>query len=283
MGRRYTDAERVAALLAMESGEAVSSVAKRLGVAKSTLLEWLLKKKRECGIEARRRTTAAAISEEELAIVRELATAESDSSLSRMCELFAARTGRSPTRSAMARALAAAGIKKVKHPRSDEAIAVSSRGGARRYGPEHRRAWQHAYPSSVTDREWDVIEPLLARADARGRPKCHSTRTMLDAVMYVLRTGCQWRSLPKDFPPFPAVWSTFRRWRDSGLLERVYGALLELWRTRSGRSSTPSAAVIDSQTAKTTEKGGSVATTAARRRPAGSATSSSMSKARRSH
>jgi transposase/transposase-like protein len=269
-------------LLAVGAGEAVSAVARRLEIAKSTLLEWLLRRKRERGEDTRPRTTASTISEAEFTIVRDLATQESDSSLSRLCELFTSRTGRVPSRSAMARALAATGIQKVRQQRAAADTDSSKQGGPRRYRPEHRRAWRQVYASSVTDKEWAVIQPLLGRTDARGRPKRHATRTMLDAVMYVLRTGCQWRALPKDFPPFPAVWSTFRRWRDSGLLERVYAALLELWRTRSGRGAVPSAAVIDSQTVKTTEKGGSAATTAARRRRGGSVTSSSTSRVRRS-
>lgn len=126
-----------------------------------------------------------------------------------------------------------------------------------RYKPEHRREpTKNTYTSSLTDTEWGVLEPLLKQArDPRGRKPVRPLRDTLDAIFYVARTGCQWRNIPKDLPPWTAVWSLFRKLRDSGALERIYEALFILWRQIEGRSASPTAGIIDSQTVKTTAKG----------------------------
>ena len=106
-----------------------------------------------------------------------------------------------------------------------------------------------------------------------------SLRRVVDALLYVVKTGCQWRQLPTNFPPWKAVHEQFRRWRDAGLWERVGKALREEGRRAAGRNATPTVAIIDSQSAKTTGKGGRAATTRARKSKAASATSRSTRKA----
>ena len=135
------------------------------------------------------------------------------------------------------------------------------------------------YPSDTTDAEWAVLEPWVPRPLAGGRSAAHERREVVDAIFYVLRTGCQWRALPHDYPPWGTVWWWFRRWRLDGTWERANAALRERVRTAAGRQPTPSAAILDSQPAKTTEKGGRAATTRARRSPAASAISWSTPRA----
>lgn len=135
------------------------------------------------------------------------------------------------------------------------------------------------YPSDVTDAEWTVLEPLIPVPQPGGRPARHPRREIVNAILYVLRTGCQWRALPHDLPPWGTVWWYFRAWRDAGVWEQVNTALRERARTRVGREPTPSAAIVDSQSAKTTEKGGLAAMTAPHRSPGASAKCWSIPKA----
>jgi putative transposase len=120
------------------------------------------------------------------------------------------------------------------------------------------------YPSDLTDAEWKILEPLIPKPKEGGRPRTTEMREVLDAIFYVDRTGCQWRALPHDFPPWSTVWSYFRTWRNDGTWQRMHTALREQVRVSLGRKPTPSAAIIDSQSVKTSQKGGSAVTMAGR-------------------
>ena len=113
------------------------------------------------------------------------------------------------------------------------------------------------YPTDLSDDEWRCISPHLPEPAGWGRPRLHGLRAILDAVFYVLKSGCPWRLLPKDFPPWKTVYDWFRRWRLDGTWERLNAELRELLRVRLGRDPHPSAAVVDSQSVKTTGVGGS--------------------------
>ena len=121
------------------------------------------------------------------------------------------------------------------------------------------------YPTDLTDGEWEVLQPLLPPPSKRGRPREVDLREVINALLYMARNGCAWRSLPHDFPPWSTVQYYFRKWSGSGDWERIHTQLREQERRRQGRRSTPSAASIDSQSAKTTEKGGRAATMQARK------------------
>jgi putative transposase len=112
------------------------------------------------------------------------------------------------------------------------------------------------YPTDLSDAEWRYIEPYVSRPNKRGRPRIHSPRRVLDAVFYVLRSGCAWRLLPRGFPPWRVVYYWFRKWRIEGTFEYLNAALRERLREFSGRNAQPSAGIVDSQSAKTTGVGG---------------------------
>jgi transposase len=115
---------------------------------------------------------------------------------------------------------------------------------------------KRSYSTDLSDAEWGCIEPHLPPPNGRGRPKTHTTREILDAIFYVLKSGCPWRLLPRDFPPWETVYWWFGRWRVDGTFEQLNAALCERLRARLGRNPLPSAGVADSQSAKTTGVGG---------------------------
>jgi len=113
-----------------------------------------------------------------------------------------------------------------------------------------------AYSSDLTDEQWKLIEPLLPTAKPGGRPRKTDIREVVNAIFYMLRTGCAWRLLPHDFPPPGTVYDYFRAWTKNGTLWRIHDILRRLVRVAAGRNEEPSAACIDSQSAKTNEQGG---------------------------
>ena len=114
-----------------------------------------------------------------------------------------------------------------------------------------------SYPSDLTDQQWTILAPLIPSAKPGGRPRAANMRQVINAILYMVRSGCQWRMLPKEYPPWPTVWTYFRFWRISGDWEQMHTALRERVRKSLGREPTPSAAILDSQSVKTTKKGAS--------------------------
>lgn len=118
------------------------------------------------------------------------------------------------------------------------------------------------YPSDLTDAEWALVEPLIPPAKHGGRRREVNVREVLNGLLYVLSTGCQWRAVPKDLPPKSTLFSYFDLWNWDGTLDRLHEELYVKCREEMGREASPTAAVIDSQSVKSAEKGGAASTRA---------------------
>lgn len=124
---------------------------------------------------------------------------------------------------------------------------------------------RRCYPSDMSEIEWERVWREIPPSPPIGADRTVDLREVVNAIFYVVRSGCSWRMLPNDFPPWQTVYGYMRRWKLDGTWQRIHDALREEIRQRDGREATPSAAILDSQSVKTTEKGGYVGMTQARR------------------
>jgi transposase len=131
------------------------------------------------------------------------------------------------------------------------------------------------YPSDLSNDQWAQVERFIPAPRPGGRPAKYDRREVVNALLYIDRTGCQWRALPHDFPPWDSVYWYFRNWKKDGTFDRLHDQLRGDLRRAEGHDRQPSAAILDSQSVKTTEKGGRRGTTAVRGSRAASGTSSS--------
>jgi len=257
----------------LAGGETQQQVSARFGIKAVTLSKLVRRfRKGESLVPGKAKGRMPLLNKEEVAVLLRLAAAKPDATLRELARGFTEATGRAMRSRTLQRYLHRGGVKKVR-PVLVDGPKDGKKGKNTRYGyrPSHRDPGDaRRYPSSLTDVEWDLVKSLFERTGP-GRPETYTRRKILDAICYVVRSGCSWRMLPKDFPQWEGVYASFRRWADDGLFERMHDMLRAQWREREGRAVEPTAAVVDSQSVRTAEKGGPKGTMAARRSRAGSA------------
>lgn len=204
-----------------------------------------------------KRGRPAKIQPEHRAVLSEIVQGSPLATLDEVCKAFAQRTGIEAAGRTLRNALRDAGIE-----RRAAGLGVEverSRASKPRYGytDAHRRqAPEQTYPSCLTNTEWALVEDLFDNKGGRGLPPKYSRRLLVDACCYVVRTGCAWRMLPKEFPAWQNVYRTFRRWADQGRFEWMHDRLRAHWREREGRAIGPTAAVLDAQSTRSSPQGG---------------------------
>ncbi len=214
------------------------------------------------------------MTEERLALLKTLAEAHLGATLKELTSLFNKTAGIEVTYSCIRDGLKALGFRKQRRspptPQTDaqapprDLRSARSRAQTRKPSANKRRygytdlhriqAGSQKYPSSLTDKEWSLVSDLFEKRS--DRPPIYPRRLVLDACSYVVRSGCSWRMLPKDFPPWQDVYAHWRRWSKAGLIEQMNERLRQMWRIKAGRDEQPTAALADSQSVKTTAQGG---------------------------
>jgi putative transposase len=191
-----------------------------------------------------------------VALTREIPQASMDE----LTREFVRRSGKQICSATVRKALKRAGVKRVRPPRKPSQRAAVQGSAPPRYGytqVHRRKASAEGMPTDMTDAEWVLVSDLFERKSGAGAPAAHARRDIVNACMYIVRTGCAWRLLPKSFPPWQAVYSAFRGWARAGVFEAMHDRLRKQWRDRIGRQPDPSAAIIDSQSTRSTAQGGS--------------------------
>lgn len=251
-------------LASKKAGErvTVASIVAKHGMSTATFSRHLRAYRERHGLpfrRSKRKEPEERLNAEQRSMVAEHALANPGSTLKELTAWASRQLGRRVGMGTVRYALAAAGISKRRlkkergTPKDTRPPAPSRYTDRHRRRPE-RREGRPSYPSDFTDAEWEIVEPLW-RAEAPALPLDHDLRDVLDAIRYVGATGCQWRYLPHDFPPYPTVFGWFARWSEDGTQERVNAHLGRRLRRVEGREDSPSILIIDSQTARSREGG----------------------------
>ena len=194
-----------------------------------------------------------------IAVLRAITQEQPRSSLDEVTRELLRRTGTKVNAVTVRKALREAGIERLEPlRRAGERAAVQGSAPARYgYTQAHRRGdGASGMNTDLTDAEWALVADLFEREGQRGAPPRFERRLMLNACCYALRTGCAWRLLPKTFPPWQAVYMSFKRWAAAGTFETVHDRLRQQWRERVGKAPEPTAAIIDAQSTRSSAQGG---------------------------
>jgi putative transposase len=196
---------------------------------------------------------------EHVVVLRAITQEQPRSSLDEVTRELFRRSGIKVNPVTVRKALREAGIERLKPIRRASERAAQGRGAGIRtgYTDAHRRIdGPSGLNTDLTDAEWALVADLFERDGQRGAPARYERRTVVNACCYVLRTGCAWRLLPKSFPPWQAVYMSFKRWGAAGTFETMHDRLRQQWRERVGKAPEPTAAIIDSQSTRSTAQGG---------------------------
>ena len=206
-----------------------------------------------------------ALNAEHLAALRSITRESPHASLGELTRELARRAGVQVHPATVHKALRQAGIERLRPTRRAgerapaQGTAVAARTG---YTDAHRRSdGPSGMNTDLTDAEWALVADLFEREGQPGTPPRYERRLVVNACCYVLRTGCAWRLLPKSFPPWQAVYKSFSRWAQAGLFEAMHDRLRQQWRSRIGKAPEPTAAIIDSQSTRSSPQGGSASDT----------------------
>ena len=193
---------------------------------------------------------------EQRGLLREMVSDRPRATLGEIAEELERRAGIRAHEATIGKALREAGVHRVRGEEQAQRLARES-GQRDGYSEVHRRFdAQQRSPSCLTDAEWSLVKDLFENEGRRGKPAQVSRRELVDACCYVVRSGCAWRMLAREFPPRHNVYKAFRRWSAQGKFERMHDRLRELWRQREGRDQAPSAAVLDAQSTRGSPQGG---------------------------
>lgn len=200
-----------------------------------------------------------ALNARHIEILREIVGEQPHASLDEIIRALQGRTGTVVCSATVRTALRQAGITRLKPVRQVGERAASLGGKPLRVGytDAHRREdGPSGMNTDLTDAEWVLVADLFERQGGRGTPPKYARKQMVDACIYIVRTGCAWRLLPKSFPPWHSVYKAFSRWAAAGVFEAMHDRLRQMWRHRVGRDPEPTAAIIDAQSTRGTAQGG---------------------------
>jgi len=197
------------------------------------------------------------LSDEHVAVLQAIVEADPTATMEEIQRELERRSGVRAHGQTIEKGLRSAGIER---RTGGVGVRIETREGAEtRYGyreADRRHGGEQTYPSCLTDAEWALVADLFECPGARGKPANYPRRLVVDACCYVVRTGCAWRMLPKEFPPWQNVYATFRRWSAQGRFEQMHDRLRAQWREREQRADEPTAAVLDAQSTRGSPQGG---------------------------